>query len=169
MSTRLCCLHSGSFYFLSWHLKENAKGTLVQLVWKSRHDSEAVGSNKKLKKSKKPSPSRQRRSRDRLLGFISNMQYKDVPVSSGKDTGSESSRQCHPLKAQEKLDVVTGCESAHQCHPRASAALESSNPVSLPALVNQAQHGIQSAEPASEPIKLGTISRLPDESGHFIR
>ena len=68
---------------LSWTLKENARGTLVQLVWKHRHQEfaspEVVCITKNYKncipkKRKKYSPSRQRRSHECLLRFISHKQ-----------------------------------------------------------------------------------------------
>ena len=71
---------------LSWTIKENAKGTLVQLVWKidpelqnlsgpekvsSIKNSSIQNSSTSQKRRKKASPSRLKRSQERLQCFLS--------------------------------------------------------------------------------------------------
>ena len=69
---------------LSWTLKEDNRGVLVHLVWKSSQNAfltaETVGSKKKPRRI---SPSRQKRSRQRLLKYLSS---KQEPTSNGSNT-----------------------------------------------------------------------------------
>ena len=180
--------HSGKD--LSWTLKENAHGTMVQLVWKHRqcqyqdstgHKLVSINKNSVPRKRKKYSPSRQRRSQERLLRFISckqqesHKQESSESVSDRKTVTAAVVSGCPDtlistvapetlLRKDQSVDVTPVSQLTVQPPCTASITDDQPDVEILPGVEDQVNDSI-----AMQQVDLGSITKPPDKPGCFIR
>ena len=180
----MAATHSGKD--LSWTFKENAHGTMVQLVWKHRqcqyqdstgHKLVSINKNSVPRKRTKYSPSRQRRSQERLLIFISRKQQEshkqessesvsDRKMTAAGVSGSPDTVVPETLpRKDQSVDVTPVSQLTVQPPCTASITDDQSDVEILPGVKDQ----VNDSRNATQQLDLGSITKPPDKPGCFIR